>query len=101
MSTVKPVLEQEYVYEADGSGEFCSVRVSLDVTEMEEIVTVRPEENMTLGEVERVLHGFESDVLKKMQMKLEGNYPARLEYKGKVFKIAFDNKHNVKGIVTL
>ncbi|MCL1878276.1 MAG: hypothetical protein FWF80_05415 [Defluviitaleaceae bacterium] len=98
---VKPVLEQEYVYEADGTGEFFVVRVSLDVTEMEEIVTLRPKVNMTLGEVERVLHGFEADVLKKMQMKLEGNYPARLEFREKTFKVAFDNKHNVKGLVEL
>ncbi|MCL1846048.1 MAG: hypothetical protein FWF77_09105 [Defluviitaleaceae bacterium] len=98
---IKPVLEQEYVYEADGTGEFCNVRVSLDVAEFEEIVTVRPTQNMSLGEIERVLLGFEADVLKRMQMKLEGNYPARLEYKDKIFKIAFDNKHNVKGIVEL
>jgi ATP phosphoribosyltransferase regulatory subunit HisZ len=56
---------------------------------------------MTLAEVERVLLDFEVDVLKTMQMKLEGSYPARLDYKGKVFKIAFDDKHNVKGIVPL
>ncbi|MCL1842222.1 MAG: hypothetical protein FWF79_00220 [Defluviitaleaceae bacterium] len=101
MSVVKPILEQEYVYTADTSEEYCVVRVSLDITEMEEIVTLKPQQNMTLAEVERVLHGFEKDVLKQMQMKLEGSYPARLDYKGKVFKIAFDDKHNVKGIVPL
>lgn len=101
MSTIKPVLEQEYVYKEDGSDEFCVVRVSLDITEMEEIVTLRPEQNMTLAEVERVLHGFEADILRKMQMKLEGSYPARLDYKDKIFKIAFDDKHNVKGIFPL
>jgi hypothetical protein len=98
---VKPILEQEYVYEADGTGEYCVVNVSLDVTEMEEIVTLKPQQNMTLGEVERVLLGFEKDILNKMQMKLEGNYPARLNYKGHMFKIAFDNKHNVKGVEKL
>ena len=101
MSIVKPILQQEYVYSADGSEEYCTVRVSLDVTEMEEFVTLKPQQNMTLAEVERVLIGFEADVLNKMQMKLEGSYPARLDYKGKIFKIAFDNHHNVKGIVPL
>ncbi|MCL2386112.1 MAG: hypothetical protein FWC89_01045 [Defluviitaleaceae bacterium] len=99
MTVVRPVLEQEYVYTADVSGEYCVVRVSLDVTEMEEIVTLKPEQNMTLAEVERVLVGFEADVLSSMKMKLEGSYPALLDYKGKVFKIAFDQMHNVKGIV--
>ena len=99
--TIKPVIEQEYVYTSDSTGDYCVVRISLDVTEMEEIVTLKPQQNMSLSEVERVLHGFEDDVLKKMQMRLEGNYPARLDYKGSVFKIAFDDKHNVKGIVPL
>jgi hypothetical protein len=101
MLSVKPVLEQEYVYNADETGDFRVVRISLDVTEMKEIVTLKPQENMSFAEVERVLTGFEEDVLKKMQMKLEGSYPARLEYKGKVFKIAFDEEHNVKGIINL
>ncbi|MCL2355810.1 MAG: hypothetical protein FWC70_01465 [Defluviitaleaceae bacterium] len=95
------VLEQDYVYEEDGTGEFCVVRVSLGVAEFEEIVTLAPQTNMTLAEIERVLHGFEADVLKKMQMKLEGHYPARIKYDEKIFKIAFDNKHNVKGLVEL
>ncbi|MCL2225408.1 MAG: hypothetical protein FWB96_10635 [Defluviitaleaceae bacterium] len=97
----KSILEQEYVYQADGSGDYCNVIVSLDVTEMEEIVTVRPQQNMTFAEVERVLLGFEADVLNMMDMQLEGSYPARLEYKNKIFKIAFDDQHNVKGIVPL
>jgi hypothetical protein len=101
MTVVKPILEQEMVYTSDGSGDYCVVRVSLDITEMEEIVTLKPQQNMTLAEVERVLHDFEADVLKTMQMKLEGSYPARLDYKGKLFKIAFDDKHNVKGIVPM
>jgi hypothetical protein len=98
---VKPVLEQDYVYNADGTGEFRSVNVSLGITEMEEIVTLKSEQNMTFGEVERVLVGFEEDIMARMGMKLEGSYPARLEYKGKVFKIAFGDNRNVKGIVPL
>jgi hypothetical protein len=98
---VKSILEQEFVYQADKTGDYCNVTVSLDITEMEEIVTLKPQQNMTLKEVEQVLKGFEADVLTKMQMKLEGSYPARLEYKGRVFKIAFDDSHNVKGIVPL
>jgi hypothetical protein len=101
MPARKSVLEQEYVYQADGSGDYCIAHVSLDITEMEEIVTIKPQQNMTFSEVERVLHGFEEDVLNKMQMELTGSYPARLEYKDKVFKIAFDDNHNVKGIVPL
>jgi hypothetical protein len=97
----KSILTQEYVYEADVTGDFCNVMVSLDITEMEEIVTLKPQQNMTFAEVERVLLGFEEDVLNKMQMKLEGSYPARLEYKGKTFKIAFDDTHSVKGILPL
>jgi len=98
---VRPVLEQEYVYTCDATGEYNTVRVSLDVTEMEEIVTLKAQLNMTMSEVERVLHGFEADVLRKMQMKLTGNYPARLEYKGNIFKIAFGPDHKVKGISPL
>ena len=101
MTHSKTVLEQEYVYEADGTGDFRSVQVSLGLTDMEEIVTLKPQQNMTYSEVERVLLGFEADVLKKMQMELSGSYPARLEYKGKTFKIAFDDRRNVKGIVAL
>lgn len=101
MSVFRPILEQEYVYTNDGTGEYSVVRVSLDITEMEEIITIKPQQNMTLAEVERVLHGFEEDILQRMQMKLSGSYPARLDYKGKIFKIAFDHNHNVKGIVPL
>ena len=101
MSAVKPILEQEYVYTSDGTGEYEVVRVSLDITEREEIVTLKPQTNMTLAEVERVLHGFEADILSRMQMKLTGSYPARLIYEGNVFKIAFNNKHNVIGIIPL
>lgn len=101
MPAVKSILDQEYVYISDATGDFDTVQVSLDITEMEEIVTLRAEKNMTMGEVERVLHGFEEDVLKRMQMSLTGNYPARLEYKGRIFKIAFDNNHKVKGISPL
>ena len=98
---VKSILEQEYVYESDSTGDYCVVNVSLDITEMEEIVTIKPQQNMTLPEVERVLFGFEADVLNKMQMQLSGSYPARLDYKGRIFKIAFDDDHKVKGIVPL
>jgi len=98
---VKPVLEQEYVYTSDTTGDFCTVRVSLDVTEMEEIVTIKSSQNMTLSEVERVLQGFESDVLRKMQMSLEGSFPARLDYKGRTFKIAVSPDRKVTGIEPL
>ncbi|MCL2841110.1 MAG: hypothetical protein FWE05_10110 [Defluviitaleaceae bacterium] len=98
---VKPVLEQEYVYTSETTGEYNTVTISLDITEMEEIVTLKTDTNMTMTEVEQVLHGFEADVLKKMAMSLEGNYPARLEYKGRVFKIGFGPDHKVKGISPL
>ena len=97
----KPVLEQEFVYNADEDGDFRVVRVSLDITEMAEIITIKTDHNMTLAEVERVLHGFEEDILRKMEMKLDPNYPARLEYKGNTLKIAFDREHKVKGLVPL
>jgi two-component SAPR family response regulator len=98
----KSVLEQEYVYNCDSTGDFRVVRVSLDVTEMQEIVTLKPQENMTFSEVERVLKGFEDDILKKMQMKLEENHPTRLDYKGRLFKITFDAKtRGVTGFVPL
>ena len=96
-----PVLEQEYVYTCDKTEEFRVVRIALDVTELEEIITLKPEQNMTLSEVERALKGFEEDILLKMQMKLDNDYPARLEYKGKLFKITFGEGHKVKGIVPL
>jgi len=98
---VKPILEQEYIYTADNTGEYRIVRISLDVTEMEEIVTLKPDQNMTMSEVERTLKDFEADVLNKMQMKLDENYPANLYYKGKTFKIAFDDKKKVKGLAPL
>ena len=93
------VLEQEYVYNADKTDDFRVVKVSLDVTEMEEIITIKTEENMTLSEVDRVLRGFESDVLSKMGITLDKDYPARLMYKGQISKIAFGDDHKVKGIV--
>ena len=98
---MKPVLEQEYVYNADKTEEFRVVRISLDVTEMEEIITIKTEENMTLGEVDRVLRGFEADVLSRMDITLDKDYPARLMYKGRTLKIAFGDDHKVKGIVPL
>ena len=101
MAAVKSVLEQEYVYTSDSTGDYQTVRISLDITEREELVTLKPQINMTLAEVERVLHDFEEDVLKKMGMKLEGNYPARLDYKGILLKIAFSDDHKVKGISPL
>jgi len=101
MPAQKTILEQEYVYESDESGEYCNVLVSLDITEMEEIVTVKPHQNMTFAEIERVLFGFEADIMEKMQMKLKGAYPARLEYKGNFFKIALDENHKVKGVERL
>ena len=96
----KPILEQEYVYTADGNDEFRTVRISLDVTEMEEIVTLKPEQNMTMGEIDRALKGFEEDILLRMQMKLGESHPVQLEYKGKNFKVSFtDGK--VSGITAL
>jgi len=92
------VLEQEYVYSSDKTGDFRVVRISLDVTEMEEIITIKTEENMTMGEIDRVLRGFEEDVLSGMDIHLDVNYPARLLYKGKLLKIAFGPDHKVKGI---
>ena len=98
---MKPILEQEYVYNADKTEEFRVVRISLDVTEMEEIITIKTEENMTLNEVDRVLHGFEADVLSRMDIKIDKDHPARLMYKGRTLKIDFDENHKVKGIVPL
>jgi len=98
---MKPVLEQEYVYTADITEDFRVALISLGVTEKEEIITIKTEENMTLTEVDRVLRGFEADVLSRMSITLDENYPARLEYKGQTFKIAFGPDHKVKGIVPL
>ena len=98
---VKPVLEQEYVYTADETDEFRTVNISLDVTEMEEIITLKPQQNMTMAEINRTLQGFEEDVLKKMQMKLDENHPARLEYKGRVFKIILGPDRKATGIAPL
>ena len=92
------VLEQEYVYTADKTDEFRTVRISLCVTEMNEIITIKTEENMTMGEVDRVLRGFEEDVLSGMDMELDPNYPAQLEYKGKTLRVVFGSNHKVKGI---
>jgi len=99
--TTKRVLEQEFVYNADADDDFRVVSVALDITEMAEIITIKTDQNMTMNEIERVLFGFEDDVLKKMEMELNDNYPANLEYKGKTFKIAFNEQHKVKGIVPL
>ena len=95
------VLEQEYVYTSDKGDEFRVVNISLGVTEMEEIITVKAEERMTLTELDRCLRGFESDVLSRMDITLDENYPARIEYQGKMLKIAFDEDHKVKGLVPL
>jgi hypothetical protein len=97
----KPVLEQEYVYISDSGDDFRVVKIALDITEMEEIITLKPEQNMSMSEVERALKGFEEDILQKMQMELSGTYPARLEYKGRVFKIAFGENKKVKGLAPL
>ena len=96
----KPILEQEYVYTSDSGDEFRTVNISLDVTEMEEIVTLKPLQNMTMSEIDRALRGFEEDVLQRMQMRLGESHPVQLDYKGKLFKISFeDNK--VSGIAPL
>ena len=87
----KPILQQEYIYEADGHEEFRTVIISLDITEMEEIVTLRPQQNMTMSEIDRALKGFEEDILNRMQMKLGESHPVQLEYKGRMFKISFSN----------
>ena len=96
----KPILEQEYVYTADGNDEFRTVNISLDVTEMEEIVTLKPQQNMTMSEIDRALKGFEEDILKRMQMKLAESHPVQLDYKGKIFKISFAGG-KVSGIAPL
>ena len=98
---IKPVLEQEYVYTSDKTEEFRTVNISLDVTEMEEIVTLKPQMNMTGSEIERALAGFEEDILKRMQMKLGETHPVQLEYKGKKFKISFGEGRKVTGISPL
>ena len=96
----KPILEQEYVYTSDNGEEFRTVIISLDVTEMEEIVTLKPLQNMTMTEIDRALKGFEEDVLQRMQMKLGESHPVQLDYKGKLFKISFDGG-KVSGIAPL
>jgi hypothetical protein len=101
MVNVKSVLEQEYVYNADETGDFRVVRISLDVTEMKEIVTLKPQENMTFAEVERVLEGFENDVLKRMQMELSPSQSVRLAYKGRLFEITFNESRKVTGFAPL
>ena len=97
---VKPILEQEYVYTSDNGEEFRTVNISLDVTEMEEIVTLKPLQNMTMTEIDRALKGFEEDVLQRMQMRLGESHPVQLDYKGKLFKISFDDG-KVSGIAPL
>ena len=87
----KPILDQEYIYNADGTGEFRTVNIALELTEMEEIVTLKPQQNMTMGEIDRALKGFEEDILHRMQMRLGESHPVQLEYKGKIFKISFEN----------
>ena len=96
----KPILEQEYVYTCDRGEEFRTVNISLDVTEMEEIVTLKPLQNMTMTEIDRALKGFEEDVLQRMQMKLGESHPVQLDYKGKLFKISFDGG-KVSGIAPI
>ena len=95
-----PILEQEYVYTSDSNEEFRTVVISLDVTEMEEIVTLKPQQNMTMTEIDRALKGFEEDILMRMQMRLAESHPVQLEYKGKIFKISFDGG-KVTGIAPL
>ena len=97
---MKPILEQEYVYTSDGGDEFRTVNISLDVTEMEEIVTLKPLQNMTMSEIDRALKGFEEDILQRMQMRLGESHPVQLDYKGKLFKISFDGG-KVSGIAPL
>jgi len=98
---VKSILNQEYVYTADNTGDFRTVNISLDITEMTEIITLHPEQNMTMGEIDRALHGFEEDVLTRMQIKLGETHPVQLEYKGKKFKITFDGNRKVNGVAPL
>ena len=95
---MKQVLEQEYVYNADVTEDFRVVRIALGVTEMKEFITIKTDEEMTLNEIDRVLRGFEADVLKRMDITLDENYPALLERQGKLQKIVFGEDHKVKGL---
>ena len=96
----KPILEQEYIYTADGNDEFRTVIISLVLTEMQEIVTLKPQQNMTMSEIDRALKGFEEDILQRMQMKLGESHPVQLEYRGKLFRISFENG-KVSGIAPI
>ena len=97
----KPMLEQEYVYTVNNTGEYRSVLVTLEVTGESEVLTIKSKnpESMTLEELDRVLIGFEEDVLSKMKMSIQDSYEVRLDQGGNLYKVNFQYHRTVKSLL--
>jgi hypothetical protein len=93
-----PVWDMEYVYNAEGTDEFRQVRLTLEISEAEGRVTMRPEHMMTLSEINSVMREYEDDVFKRMLTQYDSYYPVRLVYNEVNCEVQFDSKRQVTGI---
>jgi hypothetical protein len=94
----KPVWDMEYVYNADVTGDFRQVRVTLEISETQGRVTLQPTYMMTLNEINGVMREYEDDVLKRMLTQYDAYYPVRLVYNNVECAVKFDSKRQVTEI---
>jgi hypothetical protein len=95
---MKPILEQEYVFQSKETGEFHRGRLILEVTSGKELLTLIPTRPMTLEEIDEVISGFEDDILRKMKVTPREDFEIRLHQSNKLYKVKFKIHRIVEGI---
>ena len=86
---MRPILEQEYVFQSKETGEFHRGRLILEVTNGKEMLTLMPTRTMSLEEIDEVISGFEDDVLRKMKVTPREDFEIRLHQNNKLYKVKF------------
>ena len=95
---MKPILEQEYVFQSKETGEFHRWRLILEVTNGKEVLTLMPTRSMSLEEIDEVISGFEDDVLRKMRVIPREDFDIKLHQDNKLYKVKFKIHRIVEGI---
>jgi len=95
---MKPILEQEYVFQSKETGEFHRGRLILEVSNGKEVLTLMPTRAMSLEEIDEVISGFEDDILRKMRVTPREDFDIKLHQDNKLYKVKFKIHRVVEGI---
>jgi len=94
-----PVINMEYVYTAEESGEYRTVRISMQVDEDSGAILLKPDHEMSIQELENVLRDFDDDVLKKMRFRMVAHCSVQIIYENRTYTVELDDAPRVKRLV--